>query len=157
MYLSSSGRPKEGLRVADAEIAVNANYPSGYVNRGIAELHLDQFEQAKSDLQQALRLSPRDPRKGWFHDVMADAELGLGRFGEAIEEDNKAIDAGFKIFGPYLGMAVAHALKGEIVEGKTALTEARRLNPKLSVNWLKERDYFVMYMDPLRKLGLPEE
>ena len=64
---------------------------------------------------------------------MANAELGLGHFDAVIEEANKAIDAGYKIFWPYLHLATAHALKGDIDEAKTALTEARRLNPKLSV------------------------
>ena len=67
---------------------------------------------------------------------MAWAEVGLGHYDAAIEEANKAIDAGYKVFFPYLDLAAAHALKGEIDEAKTALTEARRLNPKLSVKWL---------------------
>jgi adenylate cyclase len=156
-YLSLTGRVNEALRVADAQIAVNSNYPSGYANRAQAEINLDQFEQAKSDLQQPMRLSPRDPRMGWFHDLMAHAELGLGHFDAAIEEDNKAIDAGYKVFWPYLSIATAHVLKGEMDDAKTAVAEALRLNPKLSIKFLLERGLRAQLIDALRKAGLPEE
>jgi adenylate cyclase len=158
VYLTMSGRPNEGLRVADAALAINPNYAPEYAYRSIAESHLHQFEQAKSDLQQAMRLSPRDPRMGLWHDAMAEAELGLGQFDTAIEEDNMAIDAGYKVFWPYLHLAAAHALKGDIDEAKTALAEARRRNPKLSVKYLSGLKYFLQpWFEGLRKAGLPEE
>jgi adenylate cyclase len=156
-YLSLTGRVNEALRVADAQVAVNSNYPSGYANRAQAEINLGQFEQAKSDMQQPIRLSPRDPRMGWFHDLMAHAELGLGHFDAAIEEDNKAIDAGYKVFWPYLSIATAHVLKGEMDDAKTAVAEALRLNPKLSIKFLLERGLRAQLIDALRKAGLREE
>jgi len=156
-YLSHTGRVNEALRVADAQIAVNPNYPSGYANRGQAEIYLGQFEQAKSDLQKPMRLSPRDPRMGWYHDLMANAELGLGHFDAAIEEDNKAIDAEYKVFWPYLNFATAHVLKGEMDDAKTAVAEALRLNPKLSIKFLLELGLRAQLIDALRKAGLPEE
>ena len=157
-YLIVSGRPNEALRVAEAGLAINPNYANLYANRGSAETFLRQFEQAKSDLRQAMRLSPRDPRIGQWHNMMSEAELGLGHFDTAIEEANKAIDAEFKVFYSYLNLAAGHALKGEIDEAKTALAEARRLNPKLSVKWLMGRQPFRQPgFDALRKAGLPEE
>jgi TolB-like protein/DNA-binding winged helix-turn-helix (wHTH) protein len=160
VWLAITGRPKEGLRVADAALAINPNYAAEYTYRALAESYLGQFEQAKSDVQQAMRLSPRDPRLGQWHDKMADAELGLGRFDAAIDESNKAIDAGFRAFFTYLRLGVAHALKGDIDEAKTALTEARRLKPELSVKWLTGNKAFSGYTqawyDALRKAGLPE-
>jgi adenylate cyclase len=159
VYLTASGRPQEGLRVADAALTINPNYAAEYTYRSIAEVALGQFEQAKSDVQQAMRLSPRDPRMGPWHDYMASAELGLAHFDAAIEEDNKAIDAGYKVFWPYLNLAAAHETKGDIDEAKTALTEARRLNPKLSVKWLMGTKFILRpsWIDALRKAGLPEE
>jgi TolB-like protein len=161
VYLTLTGRPKEGLRVEDAALAVNPNYASAYSYRAFAEVALGQFEQAKSDAQQAMRLSPRDPRMGAFHDYMANAEFGLGHFDAAIEESSKAIDGGYKVFQTYLRLATAHALKGDIDEAKTAMAEARRLNPKLSVKWMLGDKYFSHFSQPwfdaLRKAGLPEE
>ncbi len=43
-------------------------------------------------------------------------------------------------------------------EAKTALDEALRLNPKLSVKWLTERKPVLKpAFEVLRKAGLPEE
>jgi hypothetical protein len=56
----------------------------------------------------------------------------IGNLNAAIE-DSKAIDGGYRVFYAYLNLAAAHALKGDIDEAKTALAEARRLNPKLSI------------------------
>ena len=160
VWLAITGRPEEGVRVADAALAINPNYAAEYTYRALAESYLGQFEQAKADVQQAMRLSPRDPRLGQWHDKMADAELGLGHFDAAIDESNKAIDAGFKAFFTYLRLAIAHALKGDIDEAKTALTEARRLKPELSDKWLRGNKAFSGYTQPwydaLRKAGLPE-
>jgi adenylate cyclase len=108
-----------------------------------------------------MRLSPLDPRMGAFLDKMGWAELGLGHFDAAIEASSKAIDAGSKVYFTYLCLATANALKGDIDEAKTALTEARRLNPKLNLKWMMGSKLFPSYTqawyDALRKAGLPEE
>ena len=86
-----------------------------------------------------MRLSPRDPRLGQWRNFTADAELGLGHYDGAIEQASMAIDAGYRTYFAYLNLAAAHAFKGEMDEAKTAMAEARRLYPKLSVKWLSER------------------
>jgi tetratricopeptide (TPR) repeat protein len=161
VWLTMTGRAKEGLRVADAALAVNPNYAAEYSYRALAETNLGQFEKAKADLHQAMRLSPLDPRMGAFLDKMGWAELGLGDFDAAIEASSKAIDAGSKVYFTYLCLATAHALKGDIDDAKTALAEARRLNPKLSVKWMMGSKSYPNYSQPwydaLRKAGMPEE
>ena len=158
MYLATSLRPNDGVRVADAGLVINPNYASLYAIRGNAETYLRQFEQARSDVEQAMRLSPRDQRIGLWHNFMAGAELGLGHFDAAIDEANKAIDAGWRSFYSYQYLAAAHALKGDIEQAKAPLAEARRLNPKLSVKWLLGTEPFLQpAFDALRKAGLPEE
>jgi len=77
VYLGLSRRFDEALRTADAGLAINPNFAPLYFVRSSAKSSLGQFEQAKSDAQQAMRLSPRDPLVGVFHIVSGDAELGL--------------------------------------------------------------------------------
>jgi adenylate cyclase len=158
VYLTCSRRPNEALRAADAGLAVDPNFAALVATRSNTESYLSQFEHAKSDIQQAMRLSPRDPRIGLWHNFMADAELGLGHFDAAIEESSNAIDAGYKVFYSYLNLAAGRALKGDMDEAKTALAEARRLNPELSVKWLTARKPILQpSFEALRKAGLPEE
>ena len=160
-WLTLTGRAKEGLRVADAEVAVNPNYAAAYSYRANAHRFLHEFEQAKSDLQQAIRLSPLDPRMGAFLDKLGWVELGLGHFDAAVEASSKAIDAGSTVWFTYLCLAIGQALKGDIDDAKTALIEARRLNPKLNVKYMTGSklfaDYSPAWYDALRKVGLPEE
>ena len=92
-YLYFSHRADESLRTANAGLAINPNYAALYGVRSTANSSLGQFEQAKSDAQQAMRLSPRDPLIGLFHVRLGNAELGLGHFDAAIEEYQNAIDS----------------------------------------------------------------
>jgi adenylate cyclase len=158
-YLATTQRADEALRAAETGLAMNPNSARLYGARGLAEMSLGRFEQGISDERQSMRLSPRDPVIGLRHTELGYAELALGDFDAADEEYHKAIDTGFVNYIPYLGLAVAHSLEGKTEEAKTALAEARRLNPKLTVQWVKDhlpttpgRD-----LETLRKAGLPEE
>ena len=93
-----------------------------------------------------------------WHNFLVDAELGLGNFDVAIDEASRAIDGGYRVFYAYLNLAAARAFKGEMDQAKSALVEARQINPKLSVKWLIERKPVLRpAFDGLRKAGLPEE
>jgi adenylate cyclase len=158
LYLTNGNHPVEGLRAADAGLAVNPNDALLHAARGLAENYLGHFEQGISEVGQAMRLSPHDPYIGGWHDFAAEAELGLGHFDAAIEEANKAIDAGYRVFLAYTMLTVAYALNGNLEQAKTALAEARRLNPKLTVK-LAHKLYpdFPWMSEGLRKAGLSEE
>jgi tetratricopeptide (TPR) repeat protein len=157
-YLSNSSRPNEALSAADSGLAVNPNSVALHRQRALAENGLGRFDQAKSDAQQAMRLSPRDPTMGTSLTTLALSELGLGQFDAAIDANRKAIEAGFRSNIPYIGLAAAYALEGKMDEAKSALAEARRLSPKLTVKWAIARNPNVPSLfEGLRKAGLPEE
>ena len=158
VYLFMSRRFDESLRAADAGLAINPNYASLYAARSTAKSSLGQFEQAKSDVQQAMRLSPRDPLIGLFHIDLGNAELGLGHFDAAIDEYHNATDSGFRPFFAYSNLAAAYALEGRMDEAKTALAEARRLNHNLTVKlMITHTPNLPPVFDGLRKAGEPEE
>ena len=157
-YLTISQRANEGLSAADAGLAINPDDPPLYRARSLAENALGRYEQAKSDVQQAIRLSPRDPMIGIWLLSLGDAELGLGHFDAAIDEYKKAIDAGWRAYQPYRGLTAAYALEGKMEEATSALAEARRLNPALTLKWLQTHSPNVPpLIEGLRKAGLPEE
>ena len=158
LYLSVSQRPNEGLSAAEVGLAIKPDDPPLYRARGFAELVLGRYAQAISDVQQAMRLSPRDPRIGLWLVNLGDAELGLGHVDTAIDNYHKAIDAGWRAYQPYRSLAAAYALNGKIEEAASALAEARHLNPQLTLKW--EQTHSVNLpplVEGLRKAGLPEE
>jgi adenylate cyclase len=157
-YLFLSRRANEALGTADAGLAINPN--SALLNgmRALAENSLGHFEQAKSDITKAMRLSPHDPFMLFWPMYLGDAELGLGHFEVAVEEYRKSIDNGFHNFAPYVDLAAAYALQGKMDEAKSALAEARRLEPKLTVKWFQSHAPNIPNLfEGARKAGLPEE
>jgi regulator of sirC expression with transglutaminase-like and TPR domain len=82
--LTFSQRPNEGLSAADAGLAINPDDPPLHFARGVAENNLGGYQQGMSDVQQAIRLSPRDPRIGLWQSSLGDAELGLGHLDAAM-------------------------------------------------------------------------
>ena len=66
LYLGDSRRFDEAVGAADAGLAVNPNNPNLYLARAGPEIALGRSDEAKSDLQQGIRLSPRDPFVGFF-------------------------------------------------------------------------------------------
>jgi hypothetical protein len=96
-----------------------------------------------------MRLSARDPTIGQYHVIVGDAEISLSHFDAAIDAYRKAIDSGLQQFFVYMNLAAA---------AKTALAEARRLNPELTVKWMKDHTPSVpAVFDGVRKARLPEE
>jgi len=157
-YLGLSRRPSEALDAANAGLAINPNDIGLLIARAIAENSLGQYEQAKADMERAIRLSPRDRYVGVFHVDLAEAEMGLGHFGTAIDEFHKAIDSGYRPFFAYTNLAAAYAHAGRMDEAQSALAEARRLNPAITLKWLKEHTpNLPVSFEGLRKAGLPEE
>src|SRR6185437_10524965 len=151
-------RPNEARDSADAGLAINQNFAPFYSARDGAEISVGRFEQAKADVLQAMRLSPRDPEIGYWHMQLGAAELGLQHFDVDIEEQRKAINAGDRTFIPYVQLAAAYALIGKSDDAKAALTEARRLNPNLTVKWMiAHAPNYPILFEGLRKAGLPED
>jgi adenylate cyclase len=139
LYLTISQRANEGLSAADAGLAINPDDPPLYRARGEAELVLGRYEQAISV-------------------NLGDAELGLGHFDATVDKYHKAIDAGWRAYQPYRGLTAAYALDGKMEEAASALAEARRLNPQLTLKWLQTHSSSTPpLLEGLRKAGLPEE
>jgi tetratricopeptide (TPR) repeat protein len=160
VYLALSGRPSEALSAANAGLAVNPNDVLLYQPRGIAENSLGQYEQAKADMERAMRLSPRDPALGGvFHVELGDAELGLGHFDAAIEAYRQALNLGLQeAYFVHTNLAATYAHAGKMDEAKAEVAEARRLNPAITVKWMKEHSpNLPAVFEGLRKAGLPEE
>jgi tetratricopeptide (TPR) repeat protein len=157
-FYTLTGRPSQAVSVADAGLIVNPNDPRLYAMRAYAEMSLRRFDEVKSDLQLAMRLSPRDPKIGAWHVADGTAELGQGRFDAAIDEYRKGIDLGAQFSIAYAGLAAAYAMEDRPFEARDALAEARRVEPKLTVKWMVPHVSNVPNLfEGVAKAGLPYE
>jgi predicted Zn-dependent protease len=116
------------------------------------------FAEAKSDVLHAAQLSPRDPMVVLWPNTLASSDIGLGHFDDAINKANRAIEAGNRTFLAYTELAVAYAMTNRTDDAKAAVAEALKLNPKLTVKFMSERNSKTPAVaGGLRKAGLPEE
>ena len=159
VYLSISHRSDETVSAASAGLAVNPNQPNLYAARATGEISLGHFDQAKSDVQQAIRLSPHDPFKTIWDTNLGDIEIGAGRPEAAIVEYRKALDAGDHTYWIYANLAASYALLGKMDEAKPFVAETLRVNPSFTIKWFREHvPYDLPTRDEgLRKAGFAEE
>jgi len=148
----------ESLAAAETEVALDPNSAYGHAAMGRAEALLGRCEQSIAHTKQAFALSPRDPFSGIWYMHLGLAELCQGRLDAAIEQLKRAIVSGYPTYYTYSLLAGAEAAKGNDAEAILALTEARRLNPQLTIKFFVETiPALPIVIDGLRKAGLPEE
>jgi adenylate cyclase len=156
----------------EAVLRSNRNWVSAMFALGQCKLYSGAIEETLPLLEQAIRLSPRDPAVGVWYYLIGRVHLLQSRVDEAIVWSEKARSAmpAHPMFRSNL--AAAYGLKGDIERAVAELAEARRLSvdgsfasiarqkaffgdnltaPK--VRALFDETYFV----GLRKAGMPEE
>ena len=148
----------EALAAAETELALDPNSAYGYSAMGRSEALLGRCEQSIAHTKRAFALSPRDPFSGIWYMHLGLAEFCRGRLDAAIEQLKRAINSGFPTYFPYAMLAGAEAARGNAAEAKSALAEARRLNPQLTIKSFAETmPALPIVIDGLRKAGLSEE
>ena len=132
LFLAVSGHLSEAKTITEAALRRNPNLAPLYVPLSIVQTGLGDYEQAKSDIEQARRLSPREPQIGIWEFQYGRAELGLGHYAEAIEAEHRAVDDVFRTYSPHEVLAAAYALSGKDQEAKAELAETMSVNPGIS-------------------------
>jgi tetratricopeptide (TPR) repeat protein len=168
--LRAQRRPEEAIPEYEMALAFNHNWVDALAAIGRCKILIGRIEEALQDLQQAIRLSPRDPFVGYWYLRVGEACLLQSRVGEAIVWLEKArnVNPALALFHAYL--ASAYAQKGDIKRAEAELMEARRLDGAgccSSIAYLKAIEdfglptigaaYETTFFAGLRKAGMPEE
>jgi TolB-like protein/Flp pilus assembly protein TadD len=171
--LRAQRRYAEAIPEYEAAISLDRNLPGAYANLGQTKLLTGAFEEVIPLLERAIRLSPRDPDLGYWHDMIGLTHLLHSRTDEAIVWFEKARSASPARPIPRVSLAAAYGLTGNTERAAAELAEARRLSGNPSsfssiahthsgsgrefmaprVRALYEATYDV----GLRKAGMPEE
>jgi adenylate cyclase len=150
--------------VAEIERALELN-PNFSVARGFLGVILGYGAKpsaAMSELNKAVRASPRDPFNALYPAFYAVAHFAADRLREAAECAREAVRLRPSHVGPYRMLAVSCSHLGELEEAGAALQQAKRLQPKISLAWAQEfspwarPEELARYVDGLRKAGLSE-
>jgi adenylate cyclase len=158
LALFQAKRLPEAVEAGRLGTNVDPNSALSHDATGRAEAYSGHCEEAIAHVKEAFRLSPRDPARALWHMDMGLGELCREHLDAAAQEFRQAIDGGFRTYLTYAFLAASVALLGKDAEAKTALAEARRLNPQFSIKWYLARNPSMpTQLEGFRKAGLPEE
>jgi TolB-like protein/Flp pilus assembly protein TadD len=162
----------EAVPEYEAALALDHNLMGALTNLAWCKLYAGSIDDVTPLVEQALRLSPRDPSVGYFYSLIGTVHLLQSRIDEAIvwfERVRSDIPA-----HPFVRsrLASAYALRGETERAAAELAEARRLVGRdlfASIAHLKTFPgawlgvpkiralYEATYFAGLRKAGVPVE
>ncbi len=128
--LGNLGRTAEGVRAWERALELDPNSAGARAGLGIARIYLRQPERALASIDQALRLSPRDPLTYHWLANRALACALLGRWDEALEAAQDSVQRTGSQVG-YAVLAAALAERGRLEEARAAYAELERRTPGL--------------------------
>jgi len=162
--LMLAGERDAGLSAIERSLALNANCALAWNFLGWAQSYHNQAGLAIEAHQRAMRLSPLDPQPWVFYGGLADAHFAAGRYEEAIEWADRALHAQPRMIAVVGVKAAACGHLGRIDEGRECVRRYDELRPGSTVViakafWGKfvSPEFLAVYIDGLRKAGLPEE
>jgi TolB-like protein len=171
--LRAQHRYGDAIPEYEAAVTLDRNLPGAYANLGQSKLLTGSLDEVIPLMEQAIRLSPRDPDLGYWYDMIGLTHLLQSRTDEAIVWLEKARSASPGRPIPRVSLAAAYGLRGERERAAVELAEARRLsaNPA-SLSTIDSRRttsgrnamapkvralFEATYDAGLRRAGMPEQ
>ena len=163
--LALAGRSEQAVELLERQIGLNRNDASAWFWLGYARCTLGRQDEAIAALEQARRLSPRDPNLNGIFLVTAAAHLYLGRDREALEWARRSVLERPQHAVAHSWVAAAAANLGETETARAALAEFRGRLPSYTISSFRDerlcsndlcRSQRERYYAGLAKAGLPE-
>ena len=104
-------------------------------------------------------MSPRDPLTGFFCAGLSAAHYFVGRYNEAIKWARQGVQLRPGMPAGHRMLCASLAQAGLLDEARSAMAYLRKLQPTLSVAWVKQSVPYTarpmaLFLDGLRKAGL---
>jgi adenylate cyclase len=132
--LAELGDVQRGTEILERAIENDPSNAQAWVALGTTLCFLEKDATGLEKLQHGMRLSPRDHRLGFWGTFYALALAQHGRMTEAHEEVRAACRRDPQFYVARVVLALTAASLGSKEEAVAALSEARRLRPRLSLN-----------------------
>jgi adenylate cyclase len=170
--LRAQGRSEEAIHEYETVLAINRNAAGVLDVLADCKLLTGSIEEVIPLEEQAIRLSPRDPRVGWLYLRIGQVHQLQSRTDEAIRWLERARGAVPELPFVHLLLASAYGLKGETERAAAELAEARRLHGGDRCSSIANVKAFrggywgapriralfdATYIPGLRNAGMPEE
>jgi tetratricopeptide (TPR) repeat protein len=161
-YLAFTARQTEdAVRYFRIAVDLNPNFAAAYGYVGWALAFDGRSEEAIGNLQQAIRMSPRDPLNGFFLAGISAAHYLAGRYSEAVEWARRAVQERPGIIGGHRILCASLAQAGLLDEATSVMSKVRQLQPNFSTAWIRQSIPYTtkpmaQFLEGLRKAGLTE-
>jgi len=159
----SLGRYDDGLALLDKALDLDPNLAAAWTFRGMFKGGRGKIDEAISDLEHALRLSPRDPGRWVAEHGLAWANLMAGRHDQATSWAARALQAQPGTAYTLRVLIAAHALAGRYDKAQEALAMHLAKEPQARLSTIRESylrrvtpQAFDILADGLCKAGFPE-
>lgn len=161
-YLAFTARQtNEAVRRFRTAIDLNPNFAAAYGYVGWVLAHDGQSDEAITNLQQAIRMSPHDPFNVFFLAGLAAAHYLAGRYTEAIKWAQHAVQLRPGHLGARRKLCASLAQAGLIEEARAEMNRLRELQPNISIAWIKQSVPYTAgpmnhFLEGMRKAGLTD-
>jgi TolB-like protein len=168
--LRAKGRLHESIPEYETVIAINRNWATAIYALSHCRLLTGSIDETIPLIEQAIRLSPRDPFVANWYGGIGRVHLVQSRIDEAIPWFERARSANPGLVSARAFLAASYALRDETERAAAELAEVRRLSGGgyySSITRLRETGYFgvpevlalfeTTFFAGLRKAGVPED
>jgi adenylate cyclase len=156
-------RSKPAVEALQEALECNPSFVNAHNILALAHAYGGRVDECLAELAIATRISPRD--QGANLNAATLSTIGLchllaGRFVDAVEFQRRAIEIRPSLGTAWRTLAAAGGLAGDMETAASALAEAKRLQPSLTLDWVDK--YYPMvraedrakYLEGLRRAGL---
>jgi tetratricopeptide (TPR) repeat protein len=143
-------------------IMVNPNDSLAWLLKGTLHAFMDEGSEAVDSTQRAIKLTPLDPHRFFYHSLAASACLSAGQFDRALELAQRSLRENRVHASTLRAMAAAQWNLGLHEDARTTVRELLRIDPALTVSRYRERHPATPYRfgelvsGALRSAGVPE-
>jgi len=160
IYLAKRQYDK-ALAKAEQAYALDPNDPEMNIALGMTLQLIDRPEEAIPLYEKVMRLNPHPPN--YIILMLSEAYVQVELYDEAIDFINKWIHLYPNLLKLRLPLLVAYIMVGRDEDAKTEAAKVLKLDPKFSIKkyeisrgHYKNQDYINLFLNGLRKAGLPE-
>ncbi len=157
---SMSRRFGPAVEELTASLDLNPSFAFGHAMLGLAYGYGGDSGQGLKHASLALRLSPCDPQQAPYLSTVGLSHFMARRFAEAADYQRRCVRLRPHFGSGWRTLAAAASLCGDRDGAVSALAEARRLQPELSIDWVERYHPIVrdadraVYIEGLRAAGL---
>lgn len=143
---------------------LNPSLAVTYCGLGDSFAYEGRLDDAIAQFETAIQLSPHDPSRWAFYSYRSLAHLFRREFAEAAMWARRSIQIPRALYWAYAHLASALGHMGDESQIRPALADLKRVKPEFTVAFARQRLFYLksaeqleLYLDGLRKAGVPEK